>query len=118
MHGGGGVAGIVFANRNEQGARAAAEESKCYAQNAQYRSIAVAVDVTDPSSVQEMVDQTIQEFGRIDYGFNSAGVSKETRPTLSCLAEGSRVVSLNLSSGNSILRTLTRCFKATRLIPC
>ena len=31
FHGRGGVAGIVFADRNEQGARAAAEESKCYA---------------------------------------------------------------------------------------
>lgn len=75
-----GVAGIVFADRNEQGARAAAEESKCYAQNPSYRAIAVAVDVTDPSSVQGMVDKTMMEFGRIDYNVNSAGVSKQMQP--------------------------------------
>ncbi len=71
-----GAAGIVFADRNEQGARAAAEESKRYAQNPNYRAIAVAVDVTDPSSVQEMTNKTMNEFGRIDYSVNSAGVSK------------------------------------------
>lgn len=71
-----GAAGIVFADRNEQGARAAAEESKRYAQNPNYRAIAVAVDVTDPSSVQEMANKTMNEFGRIDYSVNSAGVSK------------------------------------------
>ena len=75
-----GVAGIVFADRNEQGARTAAEESKCYSQNPNYRSMAIAVDVTDPSSVQEMVDQTMKEFGRIDYSINSAGVSKKIIP--------------------------------------
>lgn len=77
-----GVAGIVFADRNEQGAREAAGESKCYAQNPNYRAIAVAVDVTDPSSVQEMVDQTVKEFGRIDYSVNSAGVSEQIHPLL------------------------------------
>ena len=46
-----------------------------------------------------MVDQTIKEFGRIDYSVNSAGVSKETKLTLKCLAEGLRVVSLNPSLG-------------------
>ena len=80
-----GVAGIVFADRNEQGARAAAEQSKCYAQNPQYRSIALVVDVTDPSSVQGMVDQTIKEFGRIDYSINSAGVSRKAKPLLNAL---------------------------------
>lgn len=65
-----------------------------------------------------MVDQIVKEFGRINYSFNSAGVSKETKLTLKCLAEGLRVVSLNPSLGYLILRTLARCFNATRLIPC
>lgn len=65
-----------------------------------------------------MVDQTIKEFGRIDYNFSSAGVSTETNFTLKCLSEGLRVVSTNPSMGFLILRTLARCFNATRLIPC
>ena len=65
-----------------------------------------------------MVDQPTKEFGRIDYIFNSAGVSKETKLTLECPAEGLRVVSLNSSLGYLILRTLARCLNATRLIPC
>lgn len=32
-----------------------------------------------------MVDQTIKEFGRIDYSINSAGVSKEINSLLNAL---------------------------------
>ena len=46
------------------------------AKHPEYRAIAVMVDVTDPESVQSMVDTTIKEFGRIDYSVNSAGVCR------------------------------------------
>lgn len=87
-----GVAGIVFADRNEQGARAAAEKSKCYAQQPDYRAIAIAVDVTDPSSVQEMVELTIKKYGRIGYSVNSAGVSKHTKPFDQCFVGTLRIL--------------------------
>ena len=48
--------------------------SKKFAKNPEYRAIAVKVDVTDPESVQSMVDTAIKEFGRIDHSVNSAGV--------------------------------------------
>ena len=36
--------------------------------------MAVHVDVTDPSSIQRMVEATVKEFGRIDHNINAAGV--------------------------------------------
>lgn len=64
----------MFADINENGAQEAATESKKFASNPAYRAIAVRVDVTDEASVQAMVDTAMEEFGRIDYFVNSAGV--------------------------------------------
>lgn len=56
-----GVAGVVFADKNFNAARAAAESSHPIAKSASYCSFAVAVDVTDRSSVDAMVSQTLGE---------------------------------------------------------
>lgn len=105
-----GVAGIVFADRNEQGARAAAEESKCYAQTPSYRAIAVAVDVTDPSSVQEMVDQTMKEFGRIDYNVNSAGVAMDVRDRIydASIDEFDKIAAINTKGTMLCMRAVSK----------
>ncbi|KAJ8066332.1 hypothetical protein OCU04_005406 [Sclerotinia nivalis] len=65
-----GAAGILFADINEKGAEESAIESKKYASNPAYRAIFTRVDITE-NSVQATA---IQEFGRIDYNVNSAGV--------------------------------------------
>ena len=59
---------------NEEGALAAAEESKKFTENASFKATAVKVDITDEASVDEMVQTALKEFGRIDYSVNSAGV--------------------------------------------
>lgn len=69
-----GARAVVFADANEQGARDAAEESKSISRNADYRSLALKVDIASEDSVQRMVDTTVNEFGRVDYSVNSAGI--------------------------------------------
>ena len=64
----------MFADINEAGALAAAEESKKFAKDASFKAIAVKVDITDEASVDNMVQTALKEFGRIDYSVNSAGV--------------------------------------------
>jgi NAD(P)-dependent dehydrogenase (short-subunit alcohol dehydrogenase family) len=71
-----GARGVAFADINLTAALEAAEESKAQATNSAYRAIAVQVDVSSEGSVQRMVDTTLKEFNRIDYGVNSAGVSR------------------------------------------
>ncbi|MCP3982919.1 MAG: SDR family oxidoreductase [bacterium] len=39
-----------------------------------HRAKAVTLDVTDPDAVKKVVDDTVSEFGRLDYIFNNAGV--------------------------------------------
>ncbi|CAG8958367.1 hypothetical protein HYFRA_00011044 [Hymenoscyphus fraxineus] len=69
-----GASGVVFADINYENALANAEKSKAHATNPNYRAISTQVDVSSPESVQAIVDLTVQEFGRIDYSVNSAGL--------------------------------------------
>jgi len=39
-----------------------------------HRAKAVTLDVTDPEAVKKVVDDTVSEYGRLDYIFNNAGV--------------------------------------------
>ena len=70
--------GVIVADIKEKAAIEAAEKSKNGATNPDYRAVAVTVDVTDEASVQRMIDIALNEFGRVDYGVNSAGVGCHT----------------------------------------
>lgn len=39
-----------------------------------YKTLAITCDVSDDKQVEAMVNQTIAEFGRLDYAYNNAGV--------------------------------------------
>lgn len=69
-----GAKGVIFADINHEGVQAAAEESRKYARHAEYRALAIKVDISNAESVQSLVASTMKEFGRIDYAVNSAGV--------------------------------------------
>ena len=56
-------------------AEKAATESLSVATNPKYRALIMQVDVTKEEGVNAMIDETMKEFGRIDYAVNSAGVS-------------------------------------------
>jgi NAD(P)-dependent dehydrogenase (short-subunit alcohol dehydrogenase family) len=70
-----GVKGVVFADIDDEAAKKVADESASYAKHAEYRALAIKVDMTDSQSVQDLVTTAVKEFGRIDYAVNSAGVS-------------------------------------------
>ena len=69
-----GAIGVVFADINLASAQLASEDSKIFATNASYRTIALAVDVSSEESMNAMVEKAVGEFGRIDYAVSSAGV--------------------------------------------
>lgn len=66
----------MFADMNEETAKASSEESKKYATNKDYRTSIFKMNVTDEKSVQDMVDFVVKEFGSLDYAVNGAGVSE------------------------------------------
>ncbi|KAF9730184.1 short-chain dehydrogenase reductase [Paraphaeosphaeria minitans] len=90
---------VVFADRNEAGAKDAAQASKAHASNPAYSAVAVHVDVTDVSSVQKMVDVALEGEGRIDHFVHSAGqVGSESFSLISdaSLEEFDRLLDVNL----------------------
>jgi NAD(P)-dependent dehydrogenase (short-subunit alcohol dehydrogenase family) len=61
------------------------------------KAVALSVDVTDPASVQAMVNQGVAALGRVDLLVNSAGV-REIVPFLQLpFAEWQRVIATNLT---------------------
>jgi len=72
-----GALGVAFADINLAAAELAASESRTQAINPEFRAIAIEVDVSKEESVEKMVKIVNDEFGRIDYSVNSAGVSRE-----------------------------------------
>jgi len=60
-------------------------------------AIPVHLDVTDPNSVQAVVDQTLGKFGRIDTLVNSHGITKRMPAADFPEAEWDRILSVNLT---------------------
>jgi NAD(P)-dependent dehydrogenase (short-subunit alcohol dehydrogenase family) len=44
------------------------------------RALAIPTDVTDPESVERLVDKTVATFGRLDMAFNNAGAGHMPKP--------------------------------------
>ena len=62
-----------------------------------HRALAVRCDVSDDTQVAAMVDRTVAEFGRLDVGFNNAGVMARIAPIAdSTREEWDRVIGINL----------------------
>ena len=64
-----GAVGIVVADLDVKGAQETAEKSTKYATHPDYRTVVVGVNVTDPASVQAMVDRTIKSLGGLIIAF-------------------------------------------------
>ncbi len=60
------------------------------------RALALAVDVTEEQSVQEMVDRTVETFGRLDILVNNAGITQPVTTEDMTTADFMRIVQVNL----------------------
>ncbi|MFF3493050.1 SDR family NAD(P)-dependent oxidoreductase [Streptomyces sp. NPDC002795] len=72
-----GGANVVIADYNEKGAQEAAETLKAEG----LKAAAVAVDVTDPASVEAAVAFAVDTFGGLDLAVNNAGIGGASAPT-------------------------------------
>lgn len=84
-------ASVVIAGRNkEKSAKAAASLGD--------RARAIEVDVADEKSVHSLVDQAVNEFGRVDILVNNAGIAIRKQPETYTLDEWRQVIDTNLTS--------------------
>jgi NAD(P)-dependent dehydrogenase (short-subunit alcohol dehydrogenase family) len=61
------------------------------------RALALACDVKDQSSVQQLVETTFAHFGRLDILINNAGISWGAPAEQMTLAEWNKVIEINLT---------------------
>ncbi|MDN5286601.1 MAG: NAD(P)-dependent dehydrogenase, short-chain alcohol dehydrogenase family [Mucilaginibacter sp.] len=66
-------AAVAMADWNEDAVKAAAE--KLAAEG--HKTLAIKCDVSDDKQVEEMVNKTVAEFGRLDFAYNNAGIQNE-----------------------------------------
>jgi len=83
---------VMCAARREDRLKALVEKIQAGGGTAAYR----VVDVTDRSAVQQLADDTIAEFGRIDVIFNNAGLMPITLLKNLHLDEWERMVDVNI----------------------
>src|SRR5690348_8649328 len=86
-------AAVVLADVREDAVKAEARKLAA----AGHKALAVRCDVSDDAQVEQMVDRTVSEFGRLDAAFNNAGVMARIAPTAeSTREEWDRVIGINL----------------------
>ncbi len=72
------------------------DEIKAVAEALETRALSIPTDVSDPAQIQQLVDRTIAEFGRLDILVNNAGIAFQ-RPVLeTTLEEWERLMNINL----------------------
>ena len=84
---------VVVAARNEEKSQRAVREL----QQEGAEALAVTVDVGDESSVEHLMQSTVDHFGRLDILVNNAGINIRKRAQDLTLPEWSEVLEVNLT---------------------
>jgi 3-oxoacyl-[acyl-carrier protein] reductase len=74
--------------------------------------IAIKTDVTDGKSVSELIDRTLQEFGKVDILVNNAGITRDTLILRMEEADWDAVLNVNLKGvftcSKAVIRTMMK----------
>ncbi len=84
---------VVVADIDFEGAQKTVEELKKMGGEA----IAVKVNVADPDDVKNMVEKTVEKFGKIDILINNAGIAIQKPALDMTLEEWRRIIDVNLT---------------------
>jgi len=63
-------AAVALADKDDKELSEAVEKIKIQG----HQAIAIECDVSDESQVEEMVRKTVEEYGRLDFAYNNAGI--------------------------------------------
>ncbi|KAL1613136.1 hypothetical protein SLS60_001368 [Paraconiothyrium brasiliense] len=108
-----GAKAVVFADMNEEWARASSEESVKYASSKDYRTSTFTMDVRDAKLVEEMVSFVVEQYDRLDYCVNAAGVDNGVHAPLADtdIENFDRVMSINTRGNLLCVRAETAAMR-------
>ena len=86
-------ANIIIAARNKTKTDESISKLKGLGSNCE----GIEVEVTDESSVQNMISRSVEKFGNVDILINNAGIGIRKRPEEYTLTEWNKVVDINLT---------------------
>jgi NAD(P)-dependent dehydrogenase (short-subunit alcohol dehydrogenase family) len=98
-----GASVVLAARRADQLAELSTELSAASVPN-----LAVPTDVIDPASTRNLVEQTIERFGRLDVLINNAGISTTVPATSEAPEDFRRVLEVNLSGAYFVAQACAR----------
>lgn len=98
---------VVIAGRNQEKSEAAVAQLR----EARYDVLAIAVDVTDPASVESLFAKTASQCGRVDILINNAGTTVRKTPQDLSLDEWHLVMETNVTSAFLCARSAYPYFK-------
>lgn len=85
---------VVVADVDEKGV----EETAHMVAKAGAKALSIRADISDSASVERMVAETVQRFGRLDCAFNNAGIEGTMASTAECPRENwDRTLAVNLT---------------------
>lgn len=85
-------AAVVIADMNEAGVK----DTVAVIKEEGGEAFGVVVNITDEASVQNMVDQVMEKYGRIDVLVNNAGISQKVTVADMTLADMKRIFEVNM----------------------
>ena len=85
-------AAVVIADMNEAGVK----DTVATIKEEGGEAFGVVVNITDEASVQNMVDQVMEQYGRIDVLVNNAGISQKVTVADMTLADMKRIFEVNM----------------------
>jgi len=86
---------VVVSDINEQGGKNVVEQIKQMGGE----SIFIKADVSKSEDCEQLINKTIEAFGRVDIAFNNAGIGGESNPIADMSIEGwNKIIAVNLSS--------------------
>ncbi len=104
-------ADVVISDVNLEGAEVAAKEIEAIG----YKSLAVKVNVANFSEVDEMINKTIEKFGRIDILVNNAGITRDNLIVRMKEEDWDIVIDINLKGTFNCIKAAIRPMAKQRI---
>lgn len=85
---------IIIADQNASSTKESLVELK---QNEEIETVALKVDINDPTSVNQMINNVIEQFGKIDMLVNKVGMTYNVTEEELTFEDWNKVMNLNLN---------------------